>query len=192
MIVFSLTRFSTTNLSGELLLLYQVVRILSSFIGLVFAAGIALVANRLLNFSNDLARLRNFEQYQASVLAQISKLQEQGASAPLKGTQANDSQDILSKDTSAESKHTSTSTKPATEGDLIIRNATYGAEGHRKNVTDILKTKMSGGKLEICATNGELGGDPAPLTEKELRVDYTYRGKRLAVVIQENQTLSLP
>lgn len=86
---------------------------------------------------------------------------------------------------------TPTTTKPAIEGELVIRKATFGAEDRQKNVTDIVQSKMSEGKLEILATI-DIFGDPAPLTPKKLIVEYTYRGQRHTSETDENQTLSLP
>ncbi|HZI33679.1 MAG TPA: glycosyl hydrolase, partial [Candidatus Binatia bacterium] len=78
---------------------------------------------------------------------------------------------------------------------LKIQHAVYTAidgTGGEMDVTKMLSESARGGWLEITASNGELGGDPAPNHHKELRVDYTLDGKPGHVTVREGETLSLP
>lgn len=78
------------------------------------------------------------------------------------------------------------------EGELVIHSARYGAKGQWKDVTEFLKSKVSGGKLQIVVSNTELGGDPIKGTEKALEVHYSYDGKEQSIKIREYGNLSLP
>ena len=83
----------------------------------------------------------------------------------------------------------------APAGKLVIKKAIYCVLADTlpgmTNVTAKLSGMIRDGALTVTA-NSVLGGDPAPLILKELRVDYVYAGKRATVVVPENQVLKLP
>jgi len=75
---------------------------------------------------------------------------------------------------------------------LIIHSAKYGAKDKWNDVTQLLRSKISAGRVELRVSNENLGGDPVPGVVKELVLDYSYGGKRSTKKILENETLSLP
>ncbi|MDR1866062.1 MAG: hypothetical protein LBR08_10895 [Bacteroidales bacterium] len=82
-------------------------------------------------------------------------------------------------------------------GDLKIVKAAYGyfaddALNGYFNVTDIVRNAVAGGKLNIFAGNGEMGGDPMFGTIKQLRIDYRINGTRKREQAEENQSVKLP
>ncbi len=74
---------------------------------------------------------------------------------------------------------------------LEIHSATYGKGSHTIDVTEAVRSRVSGGALRFQVGN-DLGGDPISGTVKELRVEYTLRVKRLVRVVNEFETLVLP
>ena len=80
-------------------------------------------------------------------------------------------------------------------GQLTIKKALYCVLADTlpgtKNVTAKLSGLIRDNALTVTA-NSSLGGDPAPMILKELRVDYIYAGKHASVTVPENQVLKLP
>ncbi len=85
-------------------------------------------------------------------------------------------------------------------GDIAIVRALYGLVppgpyrpigGQTVDVTEAVAALVRDGTLVVTAGN-ELGGDPANLVRKQMRVDYTLDGKRHSRTIQEGATLQLP
>jgi hypothetical protein len=76
-------------------------------------------------------------------------------------------------------------------GIRIIR-AYYGVQGRTVNVTELLRSRVRDGALNIVVTNSALGGDPAPGYDKLLIVVYRYQGTETATAVREGNTLSLP
>jgi hypothetical protein len=74
---------------------------------------------------------------------------------------------------------------------FTIESAIYGADDHLIDVTDIVQSSISNGKLRVIAGN-QLIGDPSPGTSKTLTINYTYNGKREIKVVKEGDILSLP
>ena len=76
----------------------------------------------------------------------------------------------------------------------IVR-AEYGAGKKVRDVTDILR-KHAGNfpviALPGASYNTSLGGDPAPNTPKELKIQYRINGKPGEVTLRENATIVLP
>jgi hypothetical protein len=86
--------------------------------------------------------------------------------------------------------------KPPAASTLEIRKAEYGdlfrdAPPETADVTQKLVGLVRDGRLEVSADNS-LAGDPAPNIVKELRVVYTYDGKRATTTVGENQKLIIP
>jgi alpha-L-rhamnosidase len=85
---------------------------------------------------------------------------------------------------------------PESAGELTVVRASYEtAEGEprvARDVTGLLRGKLTGGRLEFRADNDALGGDPAYGRVKQLRVAYRLGGKDGELVVREGQTLSLP
>jgi len=76
-------------------------------------------------------------------------------------------------------------------GIRIVR-AYYGVQGKTVNVTELLRSRVRDGALNIVVTNSALGGDPAPGYDKLLIVVYRYQGTETATAVREGNTLSLP
>lgn len=83
-------------------------------------------------------------------------------------------------------------TKPSSAEELIICSAMYGAEGKTRDVTEILRSRIQEGKLELFVSNDNLGGDPVPGVVKKLQVVYSYVGQEHSITVDERETLSLP
>jgi hypothetical protein len=77
-------------------------------------------------------------------------------------------------------------------GTLQINRAVYGKEGLGKDVTQRLQKMIQNNTLDVKVTNVTMGGDPNKGSDKTLKVDYTFRGKRLQVVVKEGDRLTLP
>lgn len=78
------------------------------------------------------------------------------------------------------------------ETDLVIRMANYGAGDNLVNVTNILISKITQGKLEFFISNDNLGGDPIKGEPKKLDVEYSYGGEVQKKIVDEGNTLILP
>lgn len=79
-----------------------------------------------------------------------------------------------------------------TGGRLIIMEATYGAGSTQRDVRELLKSKISNGKLSTRADNGEMGGDPVPGQVKDLRVKYIGPKGMKEVSFREGDSVELP
>jgi len=84
------------------------------------------------------------------------------------------------------------SPQPGSSADLVICAATYGAQDKTNDVSQILTSKVRGGKLELLVSNDNLGGDPIPGVGKKLQVEYIHSGKRHSATVNERKTLVLP
>ncbi len=81
--------------------------------------------------------------------------------------------------------------------ELTIIKAEYGAFAAAGNaecadVTAAVKKMVKGGTRKIGANNDLAGGDPAPNTEKEMRIEFIAGGEHKTQVIAENKTIELP
>jgi hypothetical protein len=79
-----------------------------------------------------------------------------------------------------------------TTGRLIIMEATYGSGSTQRDVKELLKSKISDGKLRARADNGEMGGDPAFGQVKELRVKYIGPSGVKEQTYREGEEIELP
>lgn len=75
---------------------------------------------------------------------------------------------------------------------LQIIGAYYGVQGRTVNVTELLRSRVREGMLNLVVTNGALGGDPAQGYDKILIVVYRSRGNETATAVTEGNTLSIP
>jgi HEAT repeat protein len=78
---------------------------------------------------------------------------------------------------------------------IEILKAEYGAGGKLKDVTDLVRQAVHGFPLLILKSsnyNGAFGGDPAPGTVKQLKVEYSLNGKKAKAAFAENATIVLP
>ncbi len=75
---------------------------------------------------------------------------------------------------------------------LRIVRAYYGVQGRTVNVTELLRSRVSGGTLSLVVTNSALGGDPAIGADKILIVVYRYQGTETATAVREGNTLTIP
>ena len=78
---------------------------------------------------------------------------------------------------------------------LEIVKAEYGAGATQRDVTDVLKKQAAG--LQLIALpqanyNESFGGDPAPNTVKQLKVQYRINGKEGQATFAENALIILP
>ncbi len=76
------------------------------------------------------------------------------------------------------------------EGLKIIR-ASYGAKGKYLDVTDLLRSRVVGGHLEVVASNA-LAGDPNENVVKTLTVEYSLGGQISSRTASEGEHLSIP
>ncbi len=84
----------------------------------------------------------------------------------------------------------------AQAAELTILKAEYGAFGEVSDpecvdVTALVKQSVTSGNRRIRANN-DLAGDPAPMTEKEMKLDFALNGEKKSVRIEENKTFELP
>ncbi|MCF7864544.1 MAG: DUF3395 domain-containing protein, partial [Kiritimatiellales bacterium] len=84
------------------------------------------------------------------------------------------------------------------DGAEVVR-AFYGApgstqpeDGKQADITARLAGLVKDGRLTVKADNTLAGGDPAPMSKKELLVEYRYLGLQRTVRVAENSMLSLP
>jgi hypothetical protein len=80
----------------------------------------------------------------------------------------------------------------AQTGKLEIIKAVYGKAGMGNDVTQRLQKMIKNNTLNVKVTNIAMGGDPNKGADKTLKVDYTYRGQRKQVVVNEGDRLTLP
>ncbi|HEY4414217.1 MAG TPA: glycosyl hydrolase [Verrucomicrobiae bacterium] len=82
---------------------------------------------------------------------------------------------------------------PATKAKLIIKHATYGADGGAStDVTAKIVELAKIGRKAIMANSDELGGDPAPGQVKQLHVDFILNGTLVSATVDEGDTLVFP
>jgi hypothetical protein len=86
----------------------------------------------------------------------------------------------------------STTLVHAQAGKLEIIRAVYGKEGLGNDVTHRLQKMIKNNALDIKVNNITMGGDPNKGADKTLKVDYTYRGQRKQVIVNEGDRLKLP
>ena len=93
---------------------------------------------------------------------------------------------------SVEADRASDAARPAAK--LKIKRAVYEAVdgGGSADVKAELVDLVRSGQYSIVAGNDELGGDPAPLHVKRLRVEYTLDGKPGTATVDEGATLTFP
>ncbi|HUY89161.1 MAG TPA: HEAT repeat domain-containing protein [Pirellulales bacterium] len=78
---------------------------------------------------------------------------------------------------------------------LEIVKAEYGAGNRQKDVTETLKKQLAGLPLVTLPSssyNEAFGGDPAPGTPKQLKVQYRINGKAGEATFAENALIILP
>lgn len=75
-------------------------------------------------------------------------------------------------------------------GELVIRTAQYGTDGHWADVTDTLAHLIVENSLTLLVDYRTLG-DPAPGMAKRLVLGYAYGGQSYDIVVPDNQTLSI-
>ena len=74
---------------------------------------------------------------------------------------------------------------------LEIRKATYGKGAQVADVTEKARQALVSGGLSLKADNSISGGDPAPNTPKELRVEFTLNGQQDVKTVAEGETISI-
>ena len=97
-------------------------------------------------------------------------------------------------------------TATATEGENLklpagaqVLDARYGAlpsptapDQNRRDVTAKIQALIEGGTLRIRAGNELSGGDPAPNTPKQLRIEFRLEGRAQTAEASEGRTVDLP
>ncbi|WP_410789974.1 DNAJC11 domain-containing protein [Kribbella sp. C-35] len=75
-------------------------------------------------------------------------------------------------------------------GELVIRTAQYGTDGHWADVAGKLSELVVDDSL-TALVDYRLLGDPAPGQAKRLVLAYTYGGRDFEIVVRDNETLSI-
>jgi len=77
---------------------------------------------------------------------------------------------------------------------LEISHAVFQAKGDRgsTDVTAKIRGRIQSGLKSIAVSNQELGGDPAPGSVKQLRVDFSLDGIPASLTVDEGDTLIFP
>ena len=86
----------------------------------------------------------------------------------------------------------STTLVHAQMGNLQIIKAVYGKGGLGNDVTRRVQRMIQNNTLDVKVTNANMGGDPNKGADKSLKVDYSYRGQRRQIVVNEGNRLKLP
>ena len=60
------------------------------------------------------------------------------------------------------------------------------------DVTRRLQKIIQNNTLNVMVTNANMGGDPNKGAGKSLKLDYSFRGQRRQVVVNEGKRLRLP
>ena len=76
--------------------------------------------------------------------------------------------------------------------ELRITRARYGAGDRWLDVTNTLQNLVSSNRLNIKVNNTNMGGDPAEGQQKELEIEWAYRGRRQESRLREGEYLNLP
>lgn len=77
---------------------------------------------------------------------------------------------------------------------LKVIKAEYGVLNQPEKVADVTERvaeKIEGDGLSFTASNEDLGGDPAYLSVKQLRLTYSYKGQTYTLTREENETVEL-
>jgi hypothetical protein len=77
---------------------------------------------------------------------------------------------------------------------LDVEHAEYGVldqPGKFRDVTKRVAAAVQGGSLEVVANNDEMGGDPAYMVVKALRVTYKIGDEEHTATVNENETLTI-
>ena len=90
--------------------------------------------------------------------------------------------------------HSTIGNKPLTAPKIQIQHAVYAAvDGSgQSDVTSKLAAMFQNGNPAPELNNDIMGGDPATMHEKVLRIDYVLNGESKHAVIKEKQSLMLP
>jgi hypothetical protein len=76
-------------------------------------------------------------------------------------------------------------------GSLTIHRSIYGSDFGGKDVTEQIRMHIKDGK--VCEKiDSDLLGDPTPNQFKSLKVEYSFKGKRLTKVVQQDNWCTLP
>jgi hypothetical protein len=81
---------------------------------------------------------------------------------------------------------------PGYGGDLRILQAYYGIPGRQTDVSGRLQGMATSNGLSVRVNNDSMGSDPAPGTQKQLYVVYSYRGQQRSVTVDEDNELRIP
>lgn len=81
---------------------------------------------------------------------------------------------------------------PGYPGDLQIVRAYYGLNNRTNDVTQMLRGMVRGNSLVVQVNNNNMGGDPAPGTDKVLTVIYRISGREQTATVKEGNTLRIP
>ncbi len=75
---------------------------------------------------------------------------------------------------------------------LRITQASYGAGNRRRDVTNLLQSRVRNNRLNVPVNNNTMGGDPAVGQPKDVQVAYEFQGQRRNVRVREGDNLTLP
>lgn len=65
---------------------------------------------------------------------------------------------------------------PVGSEDLVIIKATYGTHSVERDITNLIKSKVNNGRLNISVNPAEIGGDPVAGQVKTFYIKYIYQG----------------
>jgi len=93
-------------------------------------------------------------------------------------------------------RHESAKEQKGPVAELTVLKAEYGVFGDNidsdcADVTAAVKQAVKNGNRRVAASN-DLGGDPAPMCEKELKLDYLVGSEKKSVRIEEHKSVELP
>lgn len=75
---------------------------------------------------------------------------------------------------------------------VTVLAASYGSGRRSREVTDVVRSMVRGGRIDMAVENHTLGADPAPGRPKTLTVVYTVDGLRRQARVPEHGRLLLP
>ncbi len=81
---------------------------------------------------------------------------------------------------------------PVGSDGLFILKATFGALNTQRDVKDLVKAKISDGRLDFSANSGDLGGDPIFGQVKTFYIKYLYQGRIIEKSYREGERVELP
>jgi hypothetical protein len=77
-------------------------------------------------------------------------------------------------------------------GGFTIDSARFGTLGTNVDVTEQIRRRVMGGRVQMLINSGMMGQDPSGQRINELLVEYTVNGQKQTKVVKEGGTLNIP